>query len=404
MGRLSSESGVQQGDPLGSLLFALVLHKVISAIDTDDECLDLLYQAWYMDDGVLAGKSALDPLGHHAATCKHGGDAVLRHNKLRDILVESFHQAHICVQVEAGSGLSQDHSNSRPADILVFDRDQGKPAALDLTVVSPLNANILKEAGMTAGSAAQAAEVGLMTDGLNDHSTAVARRPSQNQLCFIKILRKNTTIMLSSVTEFGLRFFTFVTSIDRGNCSSGTCIPILNLAIQFLNISYEASNGTGQSLVAQQTTNLNLWFNISNSGQNAFAAVLTFLVLKSKLYFIRCDPNLAYLSTIQDYSPALFLCTCQVANPLPGGNYSVIAVRMAPTANIDVTQGVIPLMFNVSSQNPENQTTVQDNSVSVQMNITAASGLSVDPIGFCSYPAETPASETILGLSGVKLL
>ena len=50
----------------------------------------------------------------------HGGDAVLRHNKLRDILVESFHRAHIRVQVEAGSGLSQDHSNSRPADILVF--------------------------------------------------------------------------------------------------------------------------------------------------------------------------------------------------------------------------------------------------------------------------------------------
>eukprot|EP00731_Ephydatia_muelleri_P016225 Em0009g649a len=54
---------------------------------------------------------------------------------------------------------SQDHSNSRPADIVVFDWDQGKPAALDLTVVSPLNANILKEAGMTAGAAAQAAEV-----------------------------------------------------------------------------------------------------------------------------------------------------------------------------------------------------------------------------------------------------
>ena len=98
------------------------------------------------------------PLGHHAATCKRGGDAVLRHNKLRDILVESFHQAHIHVQVEAGSGLSHDHSNSRPADILVFDWDHGKPAALDLTVVSPLNANILKEAGATAGAAAQAAE------------------------------------------------------------------------------------------------------------------------------------------------------------------------------------------------------------------------------------------------------
>ena len=86
-------------------------------------------------------------------------DAVLRYNKLRDILVESFHWGHIRVQVEVGSGLSQDHSNSRPADILVFDWDQGKPAALDLTVVSPLNANILKEAGMAAGAAAQAAEV-----------------------------------------------------------------------------------------------------------------------------------------------------------------------------------------------------------------------------------------------------
>lgn len=70
---------------------------------------------------------------------------------------------------------------------------------------------------------------------------------------------------------------------------------------------------------------------------------------------------------------------------------------MQPTANIDVSQGVIPLMFNVSrlvvliwvliiwnaySLNPENQTTVQDNSVLVQMSITAASGLSVDPIGY----------------------
>ena len=101
---------------------------------------------------ALCPDSALDPLGHHAVTGKHGGDAVLRHNKLRDILVELFHWAHIHVQVE-------DHSHSRPADILVFDWDHGKPAALDLTVISPLNADILKEAGMTASAAAQAAEV-----------------------------------------------------------------------------------------------------------------------------------------------------------------------------------------------------------------------------------------------------
>ena len=33
MGRVSSESGVQQGDPLGPLRFALVLQKIISAVD-----------------------------------------------------------------------------------------------------------------------------------------------------------------------------------------------------------------------------------------------------------------------------------------------------------------------------------------------------------------------------------
>ena len=39
---------MQQGDPLGPLFFALVLHNVVSAIDADDKCLDLLFQAWMM--------------------------------------------------------------------------------------------------------------------------------------------------------------------------------------------------------------------------------------------------------------------------------------------------------------------------------------------------------------------
>ena len=33
---------------------------------------------------------SLDPLGHHALTCKCGGDVILRHNALRDTLVH-FH-------------------------------------------------------------------------------------------------------------------------------------------------------------------------------------------------------------------------------------------------------------------------------------------------------------------------
>ena len=55
LGQITSESGVQQGDPLGPLLFALVLHKLVASVEADDECFDLLLQAWYLDDGALAG-------------------------------------------------------------------------------------------------------------------------------------------------------------------------------------------------------------------------------------------------------------------------------------------------------------------------------------------------------------
>ena len=76
MSHLSSQSGVQQGDPLGPMLFALVLHKLISTIDADDEYLQLLLQAWYLDDGVLAGKRSavlctlnlIEELGPHTGT------------------------------------------------------------------------------------------------------------------------------------------------------------------------------------------------------------------------------------------------------------------------------------------------------------------------------------------------
>ena len=56
MDQISSQTGVQQGDPLGPMLFALVLHKLVTSIDADDDCLQLLLEAWYLDDGVLAGE------------------------------------------------------------------------------------------------------------------------------------------------------------------------------------------------------------------------------------------------------------------------------------------------------------------------------------------------------------
>ena len=61
--------------------------------------------------------------------------------------------------MEAGCNLTLDHSHSRPADILVPNWSVGKPAAFDLSVTSPLNLNVLLEAGLTAGAAARATKL-----------------------------------------------------------------------------------------------------------------------------------------------------------------------------------------------------------------------------------------------------
>ncbi|XP_026454166.1 uncharacterized protein LOC113355509 [Papaver somniferum] len=50
-----SSTGVQQGDPLGPLLFSLVLHRLIAKIN--EQC-SLSLHAWYLDDGTIIGDTA----------------------------------------------------------------------------------------------------------------------------------------------------------------------------------------------------------------------------------------------------------------------------------------------------------------------------------------------------------
>ena len=45
----------------------------------------------------LCPDSALDPLGHHGVTCRQGGDVVMRHNRLRDIIVDFCQSARLGV-------------------------------------------------------------------------------------------------------------------------------------------------------------------------------------------------------------------------------------------------------------------------------------------------------------------
>ena len=50
---IRSSCGVQQGDPLGPLAFALTLHPVVEGIKV--EVPGLALNAWFLDDGTLAG-------------------------------------------------------------------------------------------------------------------------------------------------------------------------------------------------------------------------------------------------------------------------------------------------------------------------------------------------------------
>lgn len=48
-----SSCGVQQGDPLGPLLFSLLLHPIVEKISQDVPGLRI--NGWYLDHGVLCG-------------------------------------------------------------------------------------------------------------------------------------------------------------------------------------------------------------------------------------------------------------------------------------------------------------------------------------------------------------
>ncbi len=80
---LLSCSGVQQGDPLGPLGFALTLQPIIDRIKS--EVPGLALNAWYLDDGTLVG-SPNDLLSTLAIIEREGPGIGLHLNKAKSLL------------------------------------------------------------------------------------------------------------------------------------------------------------------------------------------------------------------------------------------------------------------------------------------------------------------------------
>ena len=142
----------------------------------DSEECQVAIRWWLGLNTSTASGAVLDPLGHHATSCRCGGDVVTCHNHLRDTFAEFCHRAYLPVRVEVGYGLSGDCINTRPADVLVQGWDRGKPAAFDITVTSPLTPATLRDASTFSGTAAHAAEC-------RKHSTNDARCQELGWVC-----------------------------------------------------------------------------------------------------------------------------------------------------------------------------------------------------------------------------
>eukprot|EP00731_Ephydatia_muelleri_P000108 Em0001g108a len=102
--------------------------------------------------------TALDPLGHHAVTCRHGGDVVIHYNRLGDEIFDICRRAHLSIRLEKGNGSLETLITPDQLTSFIFGWDRGKPAALDITITSPLCPAILGESCHQAGAAVLAAE------------------------------------------------------------------------------------------------------------------------------------------------------------------------------------------------------------------------------------------------------
>ena len=77
-----------------------------------------------------------DVLGDHAMCCGTGGERIARHNHLRDAIFDTAAAAGLG-PVKEGRFLLPG-CDRRPADVLLHNWAQGRDAALDVTVVTPM--------------------------------------------------------------------------------------------------------------------------------------------------------------------------------------------------------------------------------------------------------------------------
>ena len=91
-----------------------------------------------------------DRMGDHALGCRNSGDRITRHNILRDVIFEAAAAADLGPKKEERHLLPG--STARPGDVMIRRWANGKDAAIDVTVTSPLASSYVAGAAAKAGS------------------------------------------------------------------------------------------------------------------------------------------------------------------------------------------------------------------------------------------------------------
>ena len=98
-------------------------------------------------------RSTADIFGDHQVGCGGNGDRIYRHNAIRDVLFTAAQSAALAPSKDCPGLISS--SLTRTADILLPNWSNGRPAALDVHVISPLQNLTVAEASFTPGHALQ---------------------------------------------------------------------------------------------------------------------------------------------------------------------------------------------------------------------------------------------------------